>query len=103
MHQEHQTGTHRAKAAIALALVELTLRQLHVARGEVVDDGDSREPVPSSSGFSVVPAGRGGAARGRVRPRSPEADMAGRTTAASAAVMHDGALVKIVLNGKSLI
>ena len=42
--QQHQSRPHRAEAAIALALVELALRQLDVARREVVDDRDARQP-----------------------------------------------------------
>ncbi len=42
--QQHQSRPDRAEAAIALALVELALRQLDVARRQVVDDRDARQP-----------------------------------------------------------
>ncbi len=41
--QQHQERPDRAEAAVALALVELGLRQLDVARRNVVDDGHASE------------------------------------------------------------
>ncbi len=43
--QKDQAGADRPEAAVALALVELPLRQLHVARRQVVDDGHPGEPL----------------------------------------------------------
>ncbi len=43
--QQHQEGSDRPEAAVALALVELGLRQLDVARRNVVDDGHASEEL----------------------------------------------------------